>query len=74
MTNRGEYFIYILEQYKRRKAIGGKAALSVFTKHGIISYIWASYEALHTMADDAVIQDIDDIVSAGQKATPELSL
>jgi hypothetical protein len=62
MTNRGEYFIYILEQYKRSKAIGGKAAMDIFMKYGIASYIWASYEALHTMADAMVIQDIDNII------------
>ncbi|GHT51592.1 hypothetical protein FACS189440_20810 [Bacteroidia bacterium] len=63
MSNRGEYFIYILEQYKRSKAIGGKEALNMFMKYGIVSYLWASYEALHTMADTIVFQDIDNIVA-----------
>jgi hypothetical protein len=72
MTNRGEYFIYILEQYKSRKAIGGKAALNIFMKYGVISYIWASYEALHTMADDSVIQDIDNIVNASCLFSPQI--
>jgi hypothetical protein len=69
MTNRGEYFIYILEQYKRRKTIGGKATLDMFIKYGIVGYIWASYEALHTMADDIVIQDIDTIVTSRKNFT-----
>jgi hypothetical protein len=64
MTNRGEYFIYILEQYKRIKSIGGKETLNMFMKYGIVSYLWASYEALHTMSDEMVFQDIDNIVAA----------
>jgi hypothetical protein len=67
MTNRGEYFIYILEQYKRSKAISGKVALNMFMQYGIIGYIWASYEALHTMADVLVIQDIDNIILGHSK-------
>ncbi|GHT45945.1 hypothetical protein FACS189440_02920 [Bacteroidia bacterium] len=63
MSKRGEYFIYILEQYKRNKAIGGKEALNMFMRYGIVSYLWVSYEALHTMADTIVFQDIDNIVA-----------
>ncbi len=62
MSKRGEYFIYILEQYKRSKAISGKVALDMFMKHGIVGYLWAGYEALHTMADAVVFQDIDNIL------------
>jgi hypothetical protein len=70
MTNRGEYFIYILEQYKRSKAIGGKEVLNMFMKHGIVSYLWASYEALHTMADTIVFQDIDNILANNTNPMP----
>jgi hypothetical protein len=67
MTEQGKYFIYILEQYKRSKAIGGKEAINMFMKYGIISYLWACYEALHTMSDSIVFQDIDNIVAKSKK-------
>jgi hypothetical protein len=38
-------------------------------KYGIVSYLWASYEALHTMSDAIVIQDIDTILEGHSKMT-----
>jgi hypothetical protein len=61
--------LYILEQYKRSKAIGGKEALNIFMKQGVVSYLWASYEALHTMSDTIVIQDIDTILEGHLNVT-----
>jgi hypothetical protein len=66
MSAKGNYFIYILEKYKLQKHINGKEALKIFQNNGIIGYIWATYDAMHTMGDKFALDDIDEIIS--QKA------
>ena len=59
------FIAYCVEIYKMEKGLSGAEVSELFTKHGIWSYIYECYGALHTTGPQYTVEDIDSIIRAG---------
>ena len=57
-----------MERYRHFKGLSGLEVAELFEKYGIYDYITKYFEALHTMGDDYIIQDIDDYINSIKEA------
>jgi len=60
LSNKNEFFIFLLEKYAEEKKITAKKALNLWKEKNIIDYINDMYEQYHTERIENAIQDIDD--------------
>lgn len=60
MSKETNFVIYCMERYRHFKGLSGADVARLFEQCGIYSYIVRYYEALHTMGDQYIIQDIED--------------
>lgn len=68
MYERIDFLVYCIENYKNAKGLKGKEAIEIFNKHGVIDYINASYESLHTTGREYIIEDLDIYIDARNQA------
>jgi phosphoserine phosphatase len=59
MSREGDFLIYCMERYRYFKGLSGAEVAEIFERHGIYDYILRYFEALHTMGDPVIVQDID---------------
>lgn len=59
---RGEYLIFMIEEYKFAKKLNGREIISLFDKFGVLFYIYDCYGAMHTLDTDYNIEDIDEFI------------
>jgi len=59
ITEKSEFFIFLLERYAEEKKIFAKDALNLWKEKGIIDYINDMYEQYHTERLENAIEDID---------------
>ena len=57
MSKESSFLIYCLERYRYFKGLSGANAANIFDQ-----YITKYFEALHTMGDHYIVQDIDDYI------------
>ena len=62
MSKESSFLIYCLERYRYFKGLSGANAARLFEQYGIYGYITKYFEALHTMGDHYIVQDIDDYI------------
>ena len=55
MSKEAKFLVYCMERYRHFEGLSG---------YGIYDYITKYFEALHTMGDDYIIQDIDDYIDS----------
>ena len=60
MKKESDFVIYCMERYRYFKGLSGAEAAKIFEKYDIYGYIIKYFEALHTMGDHCIVQDIDD--------------
>ena len=58
------FLIYCMERYRYFKGFSGVDVAKIFEEYGIYGYITKYFEALHTMGDHCIVQDIDDYISS----------
>ena len=63
MSKEANFLIYCMERYRYLKKLSGADVARIFEKYEIYGYITKYFEALHTMADNYIVQDIDDYIS-----------
>ena len=64
MSEESKFLIYCMERYRYFKGLSGAEVAKMFEKYGIYGYIIRYFEALHTMGDNVIVQDIDDYISS----------
>ena len=64
MSKEAKFLVYCMERYRHFKELSGLEVAELFEKYGIYDYITKYFEALHTMGDDYIIQDIDDYIDS----------
>lgn len=64
MSKESNFLIYCMERYRHFKRLSGAEVAKTFDKYGVYSYITKYFEALHTMGDNYIVQDIDDYISS----------
>lgn len=64
MSKELNFLIYCMERYRHFRGLSGAEVAKTFDKYGIYSYITKYFEALHTMGDNYIVQDIDDYINS----------
>ena len=64
MSRESKFLIYCMERYRYFKGLSGEEAARLFDKYDVYSYIEKYFEALHTMGDNYIVQDIDGYISS----------
>ena len=67
MKKESDFVIYCMERYRYFKGLSGAEAAKIFEKYDIYGYIIKYFEALHTMGDHFIVQDIDDYIAGRSK-------
>jgi len=60
ISDKNEYFIFILEKYAEIKKTSSKSVLNLWKEKGIINYINDMYEQYHSERIENAIEDIDN--------------
>ena len=58
---------FCFEAYRAEKKLSGKDAMSLFTQYGVLDYIEACFDVLHTTGRAYIIEDIDIFINARKK-------
>ncbi|GHU48425.1 hypothetical protein FACS1894200_05460 [Spirochaetia bacterium] len=58
MSDMQSFLIYCIELYASNNNISGKEAYNIFERNNIYAYIHDTYEALHTISDEMILDDI----------------
>ena len=57
------YFLsFCIEQYKTEKGISGSESAEILARYGVLDYLAAHYEVLHTQSRQWLLEDIDDFI------------
>ena len=56
-----------IEQYKEMNHISGSEAMEVFSRNGLLDYLEAHYEPLHTQSRQWILEEIDELIKERQK-------
>ena len=67
MKKESDFVIYCMERYRYFKGLSGAEAAKKYKKYDIYGYIIKYFEALHTMGDHCIVQDIDDYIAGRSK-------
>ncbi|MDR0874348.1 MAG: DUF3791 domain-containing protein [Prevotellaceae bacterium] len=55
-----KFVVFAIEEYRNRKGIDGKTAITLFEKSGLLQYIEDFYDVLHSNGTEYLIADFDD--------------
>lgn len=64
MENRTDFMVYCIEEYKHAEKLTGKETFERFRRYGVLDYIRASYDALHTTGASYIVEDINLYIGA----------
>ena len=67
MDDRLDFTIYCIENYKVRKNMTGYEAMVLFDKYMVFEFIEETYEALHTVGIEYIIDDITGYIETRRK-------
>jgi len=63
MSKEGTFLVYCMERYRYVKKLSGAEVAELFDKFKIYDYIFQYFEALHTMGEQRIVQDIDEYIT-----------
>ena len=66
MSREGSFLVYCMECYRRAKRLSGREVAALFRTHGVYGHVLRFYEALHTMSDALIVDDIDAVIVRAQ--------
>lgn len=64
MSKESNFLVYCMERYRYAKGLSGAEVAREFEQYDVYQYILKYFEALHTMGDHCIIQDIDDHIAS----------
>ena len=57
------YFLsFCIEQYKEAKGLTGKETMQVLAKYGVLQYLEACFDVLHTQSRQWLIEEMDEYI------------
>ena len=68
MSKETNFLIYCMERYRYFKGLSGEEVAKLFDLYNIYGYIIRYFEALHTMGDHCIVQNIDEYIGSMTKA------
>ena len=63
MSDKLEFKVFCFEAYRTEKNLTGYETMNLFKKYGVLDYIDACYNVLHTTGRDYIIEDIDNALA-----------
>ena len=73
MTKQGQdiaYFLsFCIEQYMNDKELNREQTMTLFSQYGVLDYLAAHFEILHTQSRQWIVEDIDDYIQNRKGAT-----
>lgn len=61
------YFLsFCIEQYKNRKKLTGVEAIRQLNRAGVLEYLQANYDVLHTQSSQWILEEIEELVNNKQ--------
>lgn len=73
MTKQGQdiaYFLsFCIEQYMNDKGLDREQTMTLFSQYGVLDYLAAHFEILHTQSRQWIVEDIDDYIQNRKGAT-----
>jgi hypothetical protein len=61
-----KFKVFCLERYKYVHGLKGSETLRLFNQYGVMDYIGAFYDVLHTFGDKYIVSDIDEFIISRQ--------
>ena len=52
-----------IEQYNRRHNLPGEESMPILDQYGLLEYLEAGYEPLHTQSAQWIMEDIDEFIN-----------
>ncbi|GHU82231.1 hypothetical protein FACS1894196_0220 [Clostridia bacterium] len=63
MSKTAEFKVFCLERYKSEHHMTGSDAFRLFKEYGVLDYLGAFYDVLHSFGDRYLVQDIDEFIA-----------
>lgn len=64
MSRTLEFKTFCFEAYRAEKKLTGRETMALFKKYGVLEYLGACYDVLHTTGRAYIVEDIDMFISA----------
>lgn len=59
--------VFCFEAYRAEKKLTGRETMRLFRKYGVLEYIGACFDVLHTTGRAYIVEDIDVFIDARKK-------
>lgn len=66
MSKTLEFKAFCFEAYRAEKKLSGRETMLLFKKYGVLDYLGACYDVLHTTGRAYIVEDIDLFIKARQ--------
>ncbi|MBE6965441.1 MAG: DUF3791 domain-containing protein [Oscillospiraceae bacterium] len=63
MSKTLEFKSFCFEAYRAEKKLGGREAMLLFKKYGVLDYLGTCFDVLHTTGRAYIIEDIDAFIN-----------
>ncbi len=64
MSKTLQFKAFCFEAYRADKKLTGRATMQLFKKYGVLDYLGACYDVLHTTGRQYLVEDIDGFIAA----------
>ncbi len=64
MSKTLQFKAFCFEAYRADKKMTGRATMQLFKKYGVLDYLGACYDVLHTTGRQYLVEDIDEFIAA----------
>lgn len=64
--SKARFVVFCLEAYKRHEHLEGVDASDIFLRLGVVDYLTDGYDVLHSLGENALVEDIRDYISRRQ--------
>ncbi len=58
------FVVFCLEAYKTSMDLSGPEVADRFEKYGVVEYLSENYECLHSLGEQALVEDVIDFLKA----------
>lgn len=67
MSKTLEFKAFCFEAYRADKKLSGRDTMELFKKYGVLDYLEACFDVLHTTGRAYIVEDIDIFINARRK-------
>ena len=64
MSKTLQFKAFCFEAYRADKKMTGRATMQLFKKYGVLDYLGACYDVLHTTGRQYLVEDIEGFIAA----------